>query len=131
MVSWTVTSSQPSLPRLSRSFWTSSIIGLLVPSMMFEWIRVFMGMTLYSQARMLRGSGLEFAEVLGFVDVFCQCGFSVFDCGFVVGFAGGAGDDVVGVWGFDFEGVSAFCAFVVHVCASTRLGRSRGLLLFF
>ena len=71
VVSWTVTSSQPSLPRLSRSFCTSSIIGLLVPSMMFEWIRVFMGMTLYSQARMLRGSGLEFAEVLGFVDVFC------------------------------------------------------------
>ena len=69
VVSWMVTSSQPSLPRLFRSFWTSSITGLLVPLVWSVWIRVFMGVTLYSHCGVW--VILEFAGVFGFIDVIC------------------------------------------------------------
>ena len=42
----------------------------MAPFVLCEWIRVFMGMTLYSHLGMLVAF-LEFAKVLGFVDVFC------------------------------------------------------------
>lgn len=63
------------------------------------------------------GHRLEFAEVFGFVDEFCKLNFSVFDDGFEVRFADLAGDYFVGVTFVDFERVSAFGAFEVHVCA--------------
>jgi hypothetical protein len=73
VVSWTLTSSQPSLPKLLRSFCTSSITGFRAPSVCSERIRVFMGMTMYSHCFILGHLfvyTLEFAGVFAFVDVF-------------------------------------------------------------